>query len=523
MGNFVQEITLTLRDNVSKQSKAVVKSLQGMALATNKLNNQFNQVTLAASQVMSKLKYVALAAVGAGVGIFALALKTSESAENLLNLSERTGVSVIELQKLGYVAETSGLSVDTMNESFKFLNRSMIEAARDGAGPTAESFAAMGVSVTKSNGQLKDTTDLFYELSDAFKKNQNAPLKTSAAMSIFGRAGSLLIPILNKGTDAIKKQEERFARYANLMDKPALEAIENFNNVVKDAKIALGALGSIIAQSLIPTLEPLVKKFADFVASNKDLIRTKVTDFIQAVKDNAAALWPKIKEGARIFMDFIDSIGGFKNILLGIAAVFAGDLLTSVLKFGAEVTKLGAMFLASGPFGLVLAGFVALGVYLYDSKTGFDGLADKVVGTAEIMLEKFRPVLDMLKAVIDTVEKALVKMGILEKKEAERKQKKFAHVSVQGDAQTTTTIDPVTGLPKATTKTKQQIIDEMQGGKPESFDVNKGSKMLGDLKKNKLDINLNLNTENKVSYVDIDTPILSQANITVDAGQMVGF
>lgn len=520
MANYLQEITLGLIDNVSKSSKGIVSSLNKIGLVSNDLNYQFNQVALASSAVISKLKYLGVAAFGAGLGILTLATRTSNAAEDMLNLSQRTGVSVEELQKLSYVAEQSGLSSDQLTQSFKFLNRAIADASSNMNGDAAAAFAGMNIDIKNSNGTLKSTDAILYELSDAFAKVEDGPRKVNTALKLLGRSGESLIPILNDGSAALKEQGDRFGKFANLMSAEQMRAIKDFGDKINDVMWAFKGLGSIVAQAVIPYLQPLVEDFSKWVASNKDLIRTNVTNFIEKISTTFKELWPQVKEAGTQFLDFIDRIGGIKTLLIGIAVVINGDLIASFVNLGIEVVKLGAILLAN-PIGLITAALVALGVALYDSQTGFEGLANKVVGTAQVMLEHLQPIIDVVKGIAAGIEDVMVAMGIIEEKDKVIKSDKKQFVSAPSAASVK---DPITG--KFSTAMHDQLIQQATGQMP-GFDVNAGGKAFNELtsglasKKDAMDINLKLNTENEVSYIDIDAPLSKTVN--VDAGRMVTF
>src|SRR5258708_31669980 len=111
----------------------------------------------------------ATAAAAAGVAALGIAVKFSETAAKLDELSQSTGVSVENLSLLGDVAKTKGIGVDEMGHALQKMARSAFEAST-GSGHAGKAFADLGISVTNANGSMKPTVELFNEVAAKFKE-----------------------------------------------------------------------------------------------------------------------------------------------------------------------------------------------------------------------------------------------------------------------------------------------------------------------------------------------------------------
>lgn len=521
MSNFVTKLVFNAIDNVSKTAAIITKSVKGLETQAKTINGAFGQVAVNGAIFASKLKYLGLAAAGAGVGLFVLADRTSEAAEQLLNLSQKTGVSVEELQKLSYATDQSGLSTDSLTTSFKFLNKAIADASVDAGSEAATAFTAMGISVQDANGNLKSTEDIFYQLSDVFKNAPDGPNKVRTALTLLGRAGTDLIPLLNKGSQSLKTQGAQFAKYGNLLDKGALEKIEKFNDQVKDVKIAFSGLGSVIAEALIPYLGPLTEKFSNYIAANKNLIKLNIAEFVGNMAKKFEEFWPKVTKVASAFSAFLDKIGGVSTVIKGLAIFIAVDLVASFSKLAVSILTLGRVFLAT-PFGLVVTGIGLIAYGVYELNKAFPELGDAVIGTVSIMAEKFAAFFATL---WEGFKKTLEYLNIIDEETKKQEQLKaggtvknngFA-TTLGEDGQFRTTSESSFNDNPGLSAGANPTAAATPGGAPDAGGAQGILDMISSLaaaQKQALDINLNLNTENKVTYADIDSPMTTSVNIS---------
>jgi len=112
----------------------------------------------------------------------------AESRNQLVNMSERLGMSAQQLQVWQYAAHMADVSVDELYTSLGQLGRTLPDAAR-GEGELGKLFQQMGVSAKDGHGGVKQLGDILPEIFENFQKIPEGPLRSEAAFKIFGRAG----------------------------------------------------------------------------------------------------------------------------------------------------------------------------------------------------------------------------------------------------------------------------------------------------------------------------------------------
>lgn len=521
MPDFQQQIVFKGIDQVSSTVGAITGQIHGLDSTVDGLNNQFQVVGRTGAVFASKLKYIGLAAAGVATSLFWMSYRASDSAESLLNLSQKTGVSVEELQKLNYVADQSNIGAENLAQGFTFLNRAISTAASDGASDAAQAFSSMGIELKNTDGSLKTTESIFYDLSDAFQAGADGPNKVQTAVKLLGRAGAGLIPILNKGSDALRKQGNQFTKYGNLITKDGLKAMEGFNDTVDNLGLTFKGLSSVVAQSLIPTLEPLTEQFATWVASNREIIRTKVTEWVGGLQGAITNITPKLETAWLGFKKLWDLIGGAEGLFKGLAVVVGGSLLSSFAQFAIALKGLGTI-LAVSPIGRFFTILTLIGVTIAALNEAFPDFGKTV---ASVITSVTKTVGDFFDWFWKKIQSLLEALHLVDK-EANKQ---------RGNPGTATTIvDPVTGKARTvyndTGLPTQTDLSQLPAG-PSAIS-NAGTArgpldgvwdlltgMSGDSKSKPMDVRIKLDTSNKVENIDIDAPLT--ANVSVNNGPMV--
>ena len=83
-----------------------------------------------------------------------------EQADVLAKQSSALGVSAEELQGWQHAAALSGSSAEEFSAAFVKFTKNVAEAGDEAAGPAAQAFKALGVSVKDSSGKLGEPIDL---------------------------------------------------------------------------------------------------------------------------------------------------------------------------------------------------------------------------------------------------------------------------------------------------------------------------------------------------------------------------
>ena len=222
---------------------------------------------------MQRAGSMAFAGGAAGLGgMLHAAQAFARSGDELTQLSVRSGMSVEALSELRYAAEMSDTDFASLATSVRYLQRS-IAAAADGTGPAAEAIAALGLSTA-------DLIDLhpdqqFERVAAAMAAMSNPIQRTAAAMALFGRSGTDIVPML-KELPELRAEAQRLGITMSAETVAAATRLDDaFDRLGQTAKRLWATVGEALApllETLADDLTAVVVRVKSWVAANGEMI-----------------------------------------------------------------------------------------------------------------------------------------------------------------------------------------------------------------------------------------------------------
>ena len=312
------------------------------------LEGQIKNTNQAAGLLVMGIKGLAAAAVTSGV--VALAKSAIDLADDMRDLSQRTGVSIQTLGQFRIAAELSGSSLEGVAKGLTFLNKNMVAAAT-GADGAAAAFKTIGVATNDAQGNLRSADQVFLDIADRFATLRDGPEKAALAMRIFGKAGAELIPILNLGSQEIQ-------RFGLNISQDFADKADAFNDQLGIANAQLTNLTIQIGSALLPVLNGLVLTLTQSVV--------QIGQWIQGIQT-------AYKENT-IFKASVDTLVGalvafasvqvFSAFIAGARAaiVITGSLIKAIKALTAANLLAGVAGFLKGKPALIAALVAGLGV-----------------------------------------------------------------------------------------------------------------------------------------------------------------
>lgn len=174
-------------------------------------------------------------------------------ADEVLTMSTNTHIGTEELQAYMYAAELVDVSISTMTSSMARNVRSMSSAA-EGTGAAAEAYEALGVSVTDSEGNLRDSQEVYWELIDALGQVDDYTQRDALSMSIFGRSAQDLNSLIAVGSDGMQEYASMAQEAGAILDGETLDAFHAFDDVTHQLDSGVQAAENALGTILLPIL-----------------------------------------------------------------------------------------------------------------------------------------------------------------------------------------------------------------------------------------------------------------------------
>ena len=344
-----EDVDKLKRELIETESKAKTFEAQLKQIGNVNLkaaSEQFKEWGNTLESAGQKMRGLSAAAAGVVASLGAISYKAGTAADDLNTMSKVTGIGTDELQKYSYAADLVDVSVDAIAKSNKKLAKNAYEAA-NGSKSQVEAFDALGVSVTDSNGELRDSEDIFQDVISALGQMSNETERDALAQKLMGKSASELNPLIEDGGETYKMVADTMKKYdLDYVDQETLNKANEFNDALDTMKllgsVAFAQVGSQLSAYLAPALEKvvdLVGKFSNWLSK----LDPKVLAVVGAVAAFVAALAPLL-------------------ILLGKVAFGISSILNLAGTLGISI---GAL---AGPIGIAIAAIaaiIAIGVLLY--------------------------------------------------------------------------------------------------------------------------------------------------------------
>lgn len=309
-------------------------------------SEQFKQWGGSLTEAGQKMQGLSMAAGALVASLGAISYKAGQNADDLNTLSKVYSINTTDLQKYSVAADLVDVSVEDIAKSHVKLEKSMY-SAQNGSSSMQEAFDKLGVSITDSNGELRDGDAVWQDAISALGQMSNDTERDALAMQLMGKSAAQLNPLIEDQGEMYKNLTDTLKEYdLDFVDQETLDKANQFNDSLDTMKaigsVALATVGSQLAGYLAPALE-------------------KVVGWIGQLAGWLSSLSPQV----------LTVIGVVAAVVAGIAPVLLilGKLAFAISSIMSLMSTLGLSFgMLAGPVGIaiaVIAALIAIGVLLY--------------------------------------------------------------------------------------------------------------------------------------------------------------
>lgn len=196
-----------------------------------------------------------------------LTLEQAHWADDLLTQSAQTGLSTDLLQQLDYASKF--LDFEGLDKSLIKLTQSM-DKARDGAKDQAAAFRDLGISVTDSDGQLRDNWETFKDVIDALGEVENATERDALSNDIFGKSYAELKPLIDAGTDSLQDLMDAAVENGHVLDESQIQKLGEVDDAYQEYQTKLDDVKKKLAVEFAPVSTKVMETFGDLAVKAAD-------------------------------------------------------------------------------------------------------------------------------------------------------------------------------------------------------------------------------------------------------------
>jgi hypothetical protein len=360
-------VTLGLDPKAFKTGSAQARTdLKATSEEATKRAKEMEASGKVAAQYFSKIRNEALALLGvftAGMGIKNFVEHTIIGAAGLGRLSQNLGISTERLSAWQRVAEDAGGTAEGMTAQLKESQKTISQFKMGQSSESLQWFFRMGGKTS----DLKDGNTYLMArskiISEIFKTDPGRAQLVASQMGISEDQFNLL----KQGPAVVQAQVAAMEKLSAVSAEDARQADE-LRKKWLGVERTFSLVGIKVVEALMPAFDTLIgyiKQLGDWVVSHKDDIANWVSGAVDA-----------IKHFTKIADDAAQAVGGWQNVLIGLAAIKVLGMVSPLFQLASALTSVGsALGIVGGGVGataLAVLGGIGAMVYSKGLNAGED-------------------------------------------------------------------------------------------------------------------------------------------------------
>ena len=304
LGDTVDQLAGKLGINLPQGAKDALNGMKGLSAGT------VAAMAAAATAIAAVVKVVS--------ELGKLTIEVAAQVDEYLSESAITGVPTAMLQAWDYAAPLIDTDAETIKGAMTKITQAMGDAA-SGSESAQEKFAALGVSIyDETDGSLRSAEEVFYDVVDALGQMQAGAERDTVAMELMGKSAQELNPLINAGSDALRKYGEEAMATGYILDEEQIQKLGEVDDAYQRLQLTIEANRRQLAADFAPAAKAAMELFADVVQKAGEMLERS------GLIENLATLLKAIADIGKSLTSLMDGIPSWMNPLQQLSNAFKG-------------------------------------------------------------------------------------------------------------------------------------------------------------------------------------------------------
>lgn len=363
-GTGAKGVFANLKESFSNDEKEAAGLGDAISAVTDALGINLPKGAGGAFDALNKVKLGTVAGVAAFAGFVAaitsaekkLMSITKESAayaKEIKTLASVTGQSTEQIQEFQYASDMIGVTYDRVKDSLKEITNKMQEA-QNGSEDTAKAFETLGVKIEGTDGNLRSADAVFYDVIDSLGNMQNQAQRDALAMDLMSESAQELNPLIEVGSEGLKKYTDEAHEMGYVLDNEAVEALAATDAAQQKLLKTQEAVTKQISAEYAPYMTEALTDTADFIqkigkafvdsgiVDKFGSILTSATQILEPLGDLTVAVLPALDAALKPVATTMALIADTTNLLVGLLTL-NGDKIRTALGLNISSGQLSNM------------------------------------------------------------------------------------------------------------------------------------------------------------------------------------
>jgi phage-related minor tail protein len=237
-----------------------------------------------------------------------MAVSAGKTADGLITLSNKTGITTQALQEMSYAARFIDVDVETMTGSMQKLTKNM-DMARRGSKEQEEAFKSLEIEFKNQDGSLRNAKDVWAEAIEALGSVSSEADRDALAMNLFGKSAAELNPLIKAGSAELKRLGQEAHNTGAVLSDETVTSLGKFDDMRERCSAGLATAAAQIGAAFLPVLEKLAP-----------LVEEKIVPAIQSFAGYITGLIDKFNNLSPGMQKFVLAAAG---IAIAVGPVFS--------------------------------------------------------------------------------------------------------------------------------------------------------------------------------------------------------
>lgn len=231
-------------------------------------------------------------------------------------------------------------------KSAQKLKKNMISTSSE----VSAAWNRLGVSVTDSNGNLRNSTDVYYDVIAALSAVENETERDTLAMTLLGKSADSLAGLIDDGGEAFRQYGQEARDAGLILEQDALDKANEFNDAIDKIKAqsagTFASIGTEIAGMLLPFMDDLGEEVSNAL------------EWLRSLDENQLKMLGTV---LLVIAGISPVFGIISSIASGVSSVTTAidGTITMLPKLQSAFSTVFS-FIAANPIVLLIAAIVAL-------------------------------------------------------------------------------------------------------------------------------------------------------------------
>ncbi len=254
--------------SIGKVSAVFTASTSGLTSGVKAASSSFRSLQSDTSSLSSSMRAlvaingaqlfgsIASSAISGARSLLSYADSQSQVIDSASKMAARLGMTYGEFAGLSLAADLAGVSMETIGKASQRAEIAFAKAAGGSKVATA-AFAGLGLSVQELGGM--SASERFDAIAAAIAKIPSEGQRAKAAVDLFGKAGSELLPLFSGGVDGIAQARKEADRLGLALTSTQGREVEAMN----DSFTMVSKTVAGITQQVVAYMAPAVRRISE--------------------------------------------------------------------------------------------------------------------------------------------------------------------------------------------------------------------------------------------------------------------